>query len=1066
MKQVFLEVNIFLLLCALSVLPAKAYEGVETVGTTTFYYNNVDGGVEITYRSMPNSYYGEIEIPAELAGKKVVAIGYNAFAGSSIQKVTIPTGVKKIDAGAFAYCQDLYELTLRTGVIPEVAATAFAGTSVGNIILRTYPRYAETLKTFGFKEIQTDIKYDGSVEVVTKIENAAPLHMTYYYYEFADGVEITYNTYEGKGYESYPGNLYIPSEINGKPVIGISDYAFSGCTRSTVITIPAGVRVIREKAFENCTGITNVYCYTGGVPETASTAFDDTWITDTQNDYHLYVRKDYLDQFKNDPLWGKFGYIIPRDYDFKTTIDGITYYYNSISGGLEIIGMIVGEGISAVSIPSTIGAVPVVSIKGGYFEGLFQSDVEAKQITSLTIPQTVTNVAGDVFSGCTNIEYLNLDMPTVQDGFRNLTGLKTLEIGEHTQTIASDAFSGCSNIETLTLDIATVGDCFAGLSNLKKIVLRDPVTTVNDDAFTGCTGVTDLTIGKSLVNESDVVFAPFKNSIVNLTANCKNIYKWFTGSTSLLSVSLGKNVQTIGNEAFKDCQTLATTNFSEGLVSVGNKAFYSCRELQAALLPSTVNSIGESAFQHCSNMKQVNIPKGVTLIQRVTFNNCGITSLTIPSTVTDIHSHAFSSCVNLEEIIIPETVKFIGQYVFAHCTSVKHISIPDSNLKFQIDDDNVFLGCTGLETVDIDKREVKGWFKGNTSLKTVNFGIHVLQIDAEAFYGCTGLTSVYIPRFVEEIGTAAFGGCTGITSFDVAEENRYYCSQDGLLFRDGTYLHILVSYPLGKEDVVLQDFVDIIDAGAFQGSTYSTIILPERVLRIKAGAFKDCANLKTVKCYRSALSEVPDKTTQITEVEVGAFEGCDLSKATLWVHEWALDDYKAFDEWKKFGNIVDMNCVTPVISYVDGTLNFASETPGVIYHYTIEDKDIVTDQIVDNGKVYLDGCYEVSVYASAEGFDNSDVAKACLFFLPNPQGDDITTDVIEVPEMRGILAYSNNGFITITGLNNLEYVSFYDLNGTKLGAVSAYNGVATFKAAVGSVVIATFTHSSSKILVR
>ncbi|MDY5119650.1 MAG: hypothetical protein SPE65_06700 [Muribaculaceae bacterium] len=94
------------------------------------------------------------------------------------------------------------------------------------------------------------------------------------------------------------------------------------------------------------------------------------------------------------------------------------------------------------------------------------------------------------------------------------------------------------------------------------------------------------------------------------------------------------------------------------------------------------------------------------------------------------------------------------------------------------------------------------------------------------------------------------------------------------------------------------------------------------------------------------------------------------------------------------------------------------------------------------------------------------MAKACLFFLPNPQGEDITTDVIEVPEMRGILAYSNNGFITITGLNNLEYVSFYDLNGTKLGAVSAYNGVATFKAAVGSVVIATFTNSSIKILVR
>ncbi len=205
--------------------------------------------MEITYNSNTfiNHYSGTIEIPAELAGKKVVAIGYNAFAGSSITDVTIPTGVKKIDERAFANCQSLRTLTLRTGEIPEVAATAFEGTYLGNIILKTYPRYAETLKTFGFKEIQTDIKYDGSVEVVTEIELADPLHMTYYYYEFADGVEITYKE---KEYETYPGDLYIPSEINGKPVIGISDYAFSGCTRSTVITIPAGVRVIREKAFE------------------------------------------------------------------------------------------------------------------------------------------------------------------------------------------------------------------------------------------------------------------------------------------------------------------------------------------------------------------------------------------------------------------------------------------------------------------------------------------------------------------------------------------------------------------------------------------------------------------------------------------------------------------------------------------------------------------------------------------------------------------------------------------------------------------------------------------------
>ena len=130
MKQFFLEVNIFLLLCALSVLPAKAHQGAEDVGSTIFFYNYVDGGVEITYNSntFNNLYSGTIEIPAKLAGKKVVAIGYNAFAGCSITDVTIPTGVKKIDARAFANCNKLGTLTLRTGEIPKMDATAFENT--------------------------------------------------------------------------------------------------------------------------------------------------------------------------------------------------------------------------------------------------------------------------------------------------------------------------------------------------------------------------------------------------------------------------------------------------------------------------------------------------------------------------------------------------------------------------------------------------------------------------------------------------------------------------------------------------------------------------------------------------------------------------------------------------------------------------------------------------------------------------------------------------------------------------------------------------------------------------
>ena len=46
---------------------------------------------------------GEIEIPAELDGKKVTSIYYYAFNGNNnVTKVTLPEGLQKIDMMAFA----------------------------------------------------------------------------------------------------------------------------------------------------------------------------------------------------------------------------------------------------------------------------------------------------------------------------------------------------------------------------------------------------------------------------------------------------------------------------------------------------------------------------------------------------------------------------------------------------------------------------------------------------------------------------------------------------------------------------------------------------------------------------------------------------------------------------------------------------------------------------------------------------------------------------------------------------------------------------------------------------
>ncbi len=78
---------------------------------------------------------------------------------------------------------------------------------------------------------------------------------------------------------------------------------------------------------------------------------------------------------------------------------------------------------------------------------------------------------------------------------------------------------------------------------------------------------------------------------------------------------------------------------------------------------------------------------------------------------------------------------------------------------------------------------------------------------------------------------------------------------------------------------------------------------------------------------------------------------------------------------------------------------------------------------------------------------------------------DDDTDINSVSK-RGIAIQTASGFITISGLDDNEKVDFYTLNGTALGVARATNGVATFSAQSGSVLIVRIGNESVKIIVE
>ena len=181
-----------------------------------------------------------------------------------------------------------------------------------------------------------------------------------------------------------------------------------------------------------------------------------------------------------------------------------------------------------------------------------------------------------------------------------------------------------------------------------------------------------------------------------------------------------------------------------------------------------------------------------------------------------------------------------------------------------------------------------------------------------------------------------------------------------------------------------------------------------------------------------------------------AFYGSYIEYATLHVPTTSIDAYNAQEPWRNFKTIVGLDgtlpeepevekCATPTISYVNGKLAFSSETEGAEFVSEITDTDVKKNY---TSEVNLTVTYNISVYATKAGYDNSDVATATLCWIDViPEGDNV---VVGKAEMRAnpVLIKSNGGMLTIEGVNEGTPVNVYDTAGRIVGMATAAYGTA------------------------
>ena len=429
--------------------------------------------------------------------------------------------------------------------------------------------------------------------------------------------------------------------------------------------------------------------------------------------------------------------------------------------------------------------------------------------------------------------------------------------------------------------------------------------------------------------------------------------------------------------------------------------------------------ITADAFCGCKNIKSVVLGEKISAIEYRAFSGCSsLQSLVIPNSVKELGNNSFSDCTSLPQIIIPKSVTTIGSYVFYGCTGLKEFVIEDRNTKLTLGSNGsspLFSSCP-LDYVYIggnisyNTSSYSGYspFYRNTTLRKVVITDKETEISTNEFYGCTNLQEFTVGDGVTQFGDWAFSGCSKLQSLSF-----------------GTQLKTI-----GKE------------------------------------AFSDCASVTKIV---SKATTPPTCSTQALD---------DISKwnCKLFVPVGYIATYQLADQWKDFffisegdGSgtppIDEKKCAKPTISYSNGKLTFVSGTEGAVCQSTITDSDVAS---YSGDEVQLTVTYNVSVYATKFGYENSDVATATLCWIDvTPKTEGITDGIASIPA-NAVLIQSERGTIKVQGCDEGEQVCVYSINGTQAGSSVSQNGAAIVNTNLqpGSIAIVKVGEKSIKVVIH
>lgn len=449
--------------------------------------------ISIGKQAFWNASFTSVELPSNLE-----TLGKQAFYQClNLTSVTIPSSVTTINEGAFSGCTSLKTITDNSSIttIPKqmfYKCSALESYTIGNTVttIGDYAFQQSGLKSITIPSTVTTwpsskYAFDGCTSLTEATVNCALVKGMFSGATGLKKVNIT------GAITAIPQSFFkdctaLEDVTIPETVTRIHEYAFYN-TGLKSITIPASVEVVEGYSFQNCKSLSSVTFAAGSK-------------LNTIYNYCFFG----CSALTSIALPSSIQSVEP--YSFSQT--GLT---NIDFGGVKTIKANAFSncgGLTTLNIPEGVTELGDYAFKG------------CTNLTSVAVPNTVTSLGSYLFQGCTGITSFAIPSHIKSIGaytFAKMTGLTEITLPSTLESMGEGAFSGCTGVNKLTIEdgLANIPQkAFEGCTGIKNVVIPSSVKSIGMNAFSGCSAMeyidlrsaTNVTLSKFMRNSSHSAF--------------------------------------------------------------------------------------------------------------------------------------------------------------------------------------------------------------------------------------------------------------------------------------------------------------------------------------------------------------------------------------------------------------------------------------------------------------------------------------------------------------------------------------------------------------------------------